>query len=753
MTTIPSLREVAIRYHQAGWHPVPLPRLAKYPPPNGLTGESGIDLTAPEVATTPWDGNIGLRMPPDVIGLDIDAYGGKPGLVTFREMIGRLGPLPNTRITHSGRNDNSGIRFYRVPVGHWLTKLPGIEIIQRSHRYAMVWPSTHPDGRQYGWWDQAEGGPTEDVPLVEDLPELPWPWIEELSRSERDDGTPGTHPRPASADAVEVFLSEQVTAEAPGYPTTIAAYFAEHHAAGFSRHDTMQHCLIWAMESCRAGLAPARHTVDALAEVWVAAVDPDTRRMELWSTRRVTEWDAMLRHAVGKVNAKTADEVYAIHDKVVGMPVAPGTPAPKIADYQSGPVRSNLPNEFWQTRPCLRDLRIWAHSRGVSADGVYATVRARLCVLQPHTLRVDTGIASPVSLNSLLALIADSGGGKTTAAAEGRTLVPLDLRLDIYEGPIGSGEGVVESYFEWVDDVVNGKTRQVKKQVMTAVLLRLDEGEALSRMAERAGSTIMPTLRSAYSGELIGQSNAGRESRRVLKPHEYRLVVVVSLQEKVAATLLADSLTGTPQRFVMFNANDPAIPDNPMAANLPWKGLTVLPTIQGTAHLMTVADSVKAEIRTRYLDAKRGKEREPLDSHRDQNRIKEAAMLALLDGARTHIDEEDWRLAGMVLDTSDAIRRRVLDAKVRGDELAIVQRGAAQGHREAVAETVRERRLISELADRIVLRVPDEGVGANVLERQLTAKRTRHRFKPALEYAVSEGKLAVRDGRIIPCPK
>ena len=75
-------------------------------------------MTKEQIDQAAWTGNIGSRMPKDVIGLDIDAY--KGGLDTFNGLLDRLGPLPPTWISHSGRNDQSGIRFYRVPIMVWV---------------------------------------------------------------------------------------------------------------------------------------------------------------------------------------------------------------------------------------------------------------------------------------------------------------------------------------------------------------------------------------------------------------------------------------------------------------------------------------------------------------------------------------------------------------------------------------------------------------------------------------------------------
>lgn len=349
-----SLADWARRYFEAGWPPLALPAGAKKPPPDGRTGYDGIDMTAEEVAATAWFGNIGVRMPASVIGLDVDVYNG--GDRTLTDLIERCGKLPVTWISHSGRNDGSGIRFFRVPPGMvWIASLPGIEIIQRGHRYAVVFPSMHPDGRIYGWWDQAEIAPMEDVPLVEELPDLPWPWIAELSRATSADAENMVRSTAANSAEVTAFIQTHNQTDSPSYVATILAHFNERHQRGHSRHDTMQHCLIWTLECCAAGLDSASHALGELANAWTAAVAPDSRRMELHSPRRVTEWDAMVRHAVGKVNVKDPAELIKMHDDIAGIPfiVPPAPNGDGHPEPEPGPVASiplitfrDLPHPF-----------------------------------------------------------------------------------------------------------------------------------------------------------------------------------------------------------------------------------------------------------------------------------------------------------------------------------------------------------------------------------------------------------------------
>ena len=77
-----------------------------------------------------------------------------------------------------------GILLYRVPSGvdptAWPTGAgPSIEIIRHAHRYAVVWPSIHPEtGQPYRWY-RPDGTLADEgeIPGLGDLPELPAAWL------------------------------------------------------------------------------------------------------------------------------------------------------------------------------------------------------------------------------------------------------------------------------------------------------------------------------------------------------------------------------------------------------------------------------------------------------------------------------------------------------------------------------------------------------------------------------------------------
>ncbi|WIC89675.1 DNA primase/polymerase [Rhodococcus phage Apiary] len=198
-------------YLQRGWNtPLPLPAGRKYPPPEDSTGnypdveESQIESWIVELD----DQNLGLRMPRvkldgemyEVVGIDIDQYDDKRGWDAIQSVFSRVGALPPTyRSTSRGPLDPSGIRYYLVPAGQkWVGKVcDDVEVIQRSHRYSVAWPSVVKAGkgtRQYEWYDH-EDEELDGPPRVKDIPHLPLEWQEFLSKGEaverrRHEGAP-----------------------------------------------------------------------------------------------------------------------------------------------------------------------------------------------------------------------------------------------------------------------------------------------------------------------------------------------------------------------------------------------------------------------------------------------------------------------------------------------------------------------------------------------------------------------------------
>jgi hypothetical protein len=240
--------QFAAHYLAAGWSPLPLPHGAKKSPPQGWTGYEGPWPTPEQVAA--WaaeysDGNIALRLPPNVVGIDYDAYKAD-GVETMQRLTAELGPLPVTWRSSSRGNTPSGIYFYRLPdglprigdVGH------GIETIRYGHRYAVVGPSTHPGdektppGGIYTWY--APNG-TNKAPAVTDLPWLPGTWVQHLvDRGERKmDAKPQATTSSAAYNELDPAEKQRVDAYVKRTLEGIASDLAESVGWGENEHDSL----------------------------------------------------------------------------------------------------------------------------------------------------------------------------------------------------------------------------------------------------------------------------------------------------------------------------------------------------------------------------------------------------------------------------------------------------------------------------------------------------------------------------------
>jgi hypothetical protein len=181
-------RVAAEYYRKLGWTgTIPVTRWGtKAPLAKGVTGHNGVDpdsdLLAEFLSEFPT-ANIGIRLPWNVIGIDVDAYDGRLGADTIQYVTNRLNcPLPPTwRSTSRAPEDGtSGIYLYRAHRSRsqvWVTDLgvgSGVEIAQFHHRFATVSPSIHnTTGREYKWWWKEI---LTNPPRPDELPELPVPW-------------------------------------------------------------------------------------------------------------------------------------------------------------------------------------------------------------------------------------------------------------------------------------------------------------------------------------------------------------------------------------------------------------------------------------------------------------------------------------------------------------------------------------------------------------------------------------------------
>lgn len=409
-----------------------------------------------------------------------------------------------------------------------------------------------------------------------------------------------------------------------------------------------------------------------------------------------------------------------------------------------------LPAEFWEARLILRHIRQAAHSRNRSADVLLYSTLARTAAVRSHHVAADTGVgASRASLNLLLAIVGRSGAGKSSGNSGARHLLPLHGAVDLLDGmPLGTGEGIAEAFMGSRQVEVpgpNGRTRQARQraQIHYNASFYLDEGEALTKMLERAGTTVGPTLRSAWGGETLGQQNASDDRTRIVR--DYSLGIVIGFQPSTILPLLDDAEAGTPQRFLYASATDPNIPDVQVAHPGPLPVDIVALAEPGESNI-GFARAIRQEIYAADLAQARGERVPPLlDSHEPLARVKIAALLALLEGRR-EVNAEDWALALIVWTTSCKVRDRlVAEGERRKARREWVRRQSYVEDQVGAAVAVEDDRTVR-VARRVTRAVREAApdTAKPYVVRRVLASRDRQMFETAIDYAVSQRWLERR---------
>lgn len=353
-------------------------------------------------------------------------------------------------------------------------------------------------------------------------------------------------------------------------------------------------------------------------------------------------------------------------------PVTLGTPD------ASGEGGLNLPESFWRARTSLDHIRRAAWSRMTPPDAVLAAVLAEVSACIPPSVRVDTGILTPVPIHHFGGLVGPSGGFKSTAmtvaaevvqivngwstdpysAPDGLLIAEEDDGVVPHRWPLGSGQGTVEAYMgtrRVGPPDGRGNPRPVRRQVRSNVLLSSDEGNDLVKACADQNSIVGEVVRTLWSGKLAGQGNAKIENRRIVHAGRYTLAVLAGFQVSVLARFLSeDELSkGTPQRFLFAYSVAPDVPTE--AVEDPGPLEVLLPT-----RTITLCDELRERVRHDHYERLTGATRlAPLESQRPAMVARVAALLAILDG-RGVITVEDWQLAEVMFETSLRVARHAI---------------------------------------------------------------------------------------------
>jgi len=285
----------ALTYYEAGFSPLPaLGKLLKVSKASGRHPEPNKEqIERWSKSYGPF--NIALRLPKDVIALDIDEY--KDDLTKLKILEEKLGVLPETWNSDS-RAGKGGKLLYRVPPDiKWQSNINGITIVQRTHRYVMAFPSHNKESNsRYEWYRGLNGSLVLDnvIPSVDDLTFLPNEWIVELKKSDTVQAWSSTVG--INNDDLDLFND----GEPCGYMELLTEFCLERLKNSASVHDTGSSIIALILTAATDGHAGVQYALDEISETFCMS----NRARDL-----VTEWNNLLSWHLGQVEQEDISEV------------------------------------------------------------------------------------------------------------------------------------------------------------------------------------------------------------------------------------------------------------------------------------------------------------------------------------------------------------------------------------------------------------------------------------------------------------
>lgn len=718
----------AREYVNRGWDsPLPVPYGSKRLTASGWTGYKGERPDLGQVKAWITDhgtDNIALRMPQDVIGIDVDAYGKKYGDLTLDVWEMTIGPLPATwRSTSRHDSDISGIYWFRLPpeaVGLTWHDLGGdVETISWHHRYAMVWPSIHPEtGWTYGWYDE-NGRKAGEPPRKEDLGLLPIGWVQRLLKPTYEERSAATRDTSGHRDPAHGVRSDALAWIERSLQTLDDLPNPWYEGAFWDQTTFNVACdLVRLANSGWTG-----YTLEQAEEDLHAHAPTD----EGWT-----------RH---EVDLKWRSALTAVGDEARPDPVLEDF-EPLTAEEQGG--------SLFDATPVFRHIRQAAHSRGLKAPLVLQNVMARVLLEVPPGWVLPPVVGTEASLNLFFASVGVSSAGKSASlklAGELLGLTGAEQSRQIL--PIGTGEGMADAFLDYGSKDAEGMPMLVPNP---ARLFTADEVETLNQLVDRNGTTLSSLLKSAGTGGSLGQTNAKAGGRNRHVPEGcYRMTMVVNVQPSMAGPLLEGEKSGLPQRFLWMSAEDPEAPrvvaDMPeFPGPLDWE----MPGDGRPAYVITYPDEVVAQVRQVHLDEQhRADEEGKMEGHLNLTRLKVAEIFALLHG-ETDITEQWWELAGRFVKESMRTIGLCQEAVLAEAVKENTRKAKASAHAQIVTnETIQEDGFLLEKCRGSIMRIlQEEGEmpsWSRVRERlskkqRLVAERARNALEMAGVIEVSSGR-------------
>lgn len=770
---------------------MPLPAGQKKSPPEGFTGKKdevlrlAADRDAWRNALVPYleddkfaSSNTGIRLPRNVLALDVDEYENQKGVVkkgwqnlaALAEAVGIDHPnfsLPATvRLTARGYRGKSGQLFFRVPSGldadEVMDKLPGVavpdvEVLRPWHRYTLEAGSLHPDGQVYRLYDERLKKGRRELAngfgsiTPEDLPELPQEWLDALlsvkpnvvAGSDQEGGV-DADARAAAEQAYEAWLDEN-----------------DLSVDDLSTEQMMSIFTVGARERILALGDRSKNNANvttaciSLLATFMEDLSPD----DPLPLRQGIELAKSLYVRNGSREDRPGEFDRAL---VWAFPIAQRA-------VQSGESRATLDwatrlveDDFWGQTEVLRSCRDFARSRLVSPDAMLACALVVVSSWLPPHLVLPGLVGDVAGLNFFVALAAASGGGKSAAMKAAKSWLHVrphehsDLATDEpYVTTVSTAQGLVQAY---TMSQPKPKNQQVRPgeiehiQVRRSVRFEVDEIGALGAAMNAEGSMLKDFLKTMWTGSGVGTTAAEAARVRKLEDNSFRMTIVAGVQPSTADVILSGHGDGFPQRWLWVEAFDekplsreewiesrknPPAPlgwTPPLAAHplpMPVRDDDDFKKVTNAFRVAHSSDQTLREIEITesfgmkvYQAAASASRRigdvdvtmaEVLDGHSVLLQEKLAALVAALHGS-IDITDQFERIAEHLSAKSDATRAAILKERHEDSLKAMQSQAIRQGHSEAVAAGARREVEVDRLLGAVLERLTAAGAPIPISE-------------------------------------
>jgi hypothetical protein len=638
--------------------------------------------------------------------------------VLFRAWVEENGiDVPDTAWASTGREGGGSHLLFdarAVTVSSWpvqgAVKAHGFDV--KSNGFISVEPSFHPNGTPYLWYAY-------DVAPIGDFAKV----LCELR---------GVDTGGADAD-YDGTLREWVDRYGRGNMCRIMSGLAHKTADAIvdSPHDAVFGRVSAVIRAVGEGHKGAYGALLIMEEAFADACERREHRARSGPAVKA-EWESILAHCLRK---------HGTDDIVATDPCT--KPRDDVPRGASSTELVRMEDEFWKSSLELATIRYWSHARRAAPMAVLGYVLARLiCHIPPCVRLPGNG-----TLNMLIAIAAPPGAGKGKAAEVAGEAIRFTTPGVMKERPLGSGEGIPRLFGYQHYDAKTGMYELKRSNI--SVLIDIREIDTLTAIGGRAGSTLSPTLRQLYSGELLGFSYADIKKQVIIDPHTYRSCVVAGVQPGKGAVILNDTESGFAQRWLWLPVEDVNAPAYvpPVPEQIVWEPpekIDSLDMSDDEVVIMEVCEKARNLIDTDRYEVLRGMKSDGLDGHRLYTQLKLAAALALLEGSMA-VQEIDWDRAGFIMSVSDGVRDEVARTLKSNATSANRARGREEGIRaEAARETAEQIRATrsDRIARNVMKKMParPEWVPFREIKNGIAA-RDRSYLPDVLSELAESGKL------------